>query len=184
MPNCLTINSDANVGGSIWQLFHQPAHIVVAHPDDEVLWFGGLLIEKLKYPVIWDITVLSPETDRRIFNFMDVCKRLKLRPSIAKDLNWINLDYPVIISHNNVGEYGHEDHIMCYKFMKENARNLLVSTYGLGGGDNIDWSRKKELICMYDEQRTRNRREYDVLLSTIKFDLSKEGYRFEDTHSL
>jgi len=103
--------------------------VVVAHPDDEIIWAGGFILQNLG----WDWTVLclcrSDDTDRSR-KFRSVCAALgstglmsdlddgsPLKPidprreigdrimSIAEDTGW-----DLCLTHGENGEYGHQRH--------------------------------------------------------------------------
>jgi hypothetical protein len=105
------------------------AAIIVAHPDDEVIWCGGLMLQRPQ----WHWTVLSlcraDDPDRRP-KFEAVCSRLGATGLIsnlddseilaaidpAKDIGPRVLDFlghrrwNVILTHGDNGEYGHLRH--------------------------------------------------------------------------
>jgi glycosyltransferase involved in cell wall biosynthesis len=101
--------------------------VVVAHPDDELLWFGGLLLRSREQD--WTIACAThgPETERGR-DFLEVCRRLGARPrqlglrdEVACLLDEAALDawlrglaeedaWQVVLTHNRRGEYGHPHH--------------------------------------------------------------------------
>lgn len=94
--------------------------VVVAHPDDESLWCGGLLA---RYSKLTDFTVFCcsiPIHDPvRAFHFFDACKVLgvegRILPFVEQTrltgLSHISLlDYDCVITHGPRGEYGHQHH--------------------------------------------------------------------------
>lgn len=95
--------------------------IVVAHPDDETLWCGGLM---LRYPGRWTVICCSiPRADPiRAWKFFDACAvlgaRARLLPFVEAradeplgHLEALELDgYDCIVTHNETGEYGHRHH--------------------------------------------------------------------------
>lgn len=95
--------------------------VVVAHPDDESLWFGGLLA---RYPGRWTVICCSiPRADPvRAWKFFDACAELGAEarlwpftePSAQSALE--NLPgglggFDAIVTHNARGEYGHRHHM-------------------------------------------------------------------------
>jgi LmbE family N-acetylglucosaminyl deacetylase len=106
------------------------AAIIVAHPDDEIIWCGGLILRNLD----WDWTVLSlcraTDPDRRT-RFRGVCESLGVAGCIGdldddNPLKAINpareigrrireclggADWDLCLTHGAKGEYGHPRHI-------------------------------------------------------------------------
>jgi LmbE family N-acetylglucosaminyl deacetylase len=106
--------------------------LVVAHPDDEVLWFNPALYDKIiivfsgrtdkpdfkakreqaisEHPLnveCWGLTESGYWRDKgKLFeynqNYIDICERLK------------TLEADSIDTHSANGEYGHSDHILVY----------------------------------------------------------------------
>ena len=97
--------------------------IIIAHPDDEVLWAGGLIA---KFPGEWSILLCGSPVEEpwRNNNFLSSCEVLGAKPILlsAKDkgenypLDLSALDsklinqFDHIITHGKSGEYGHAHH--------------------------------------------------------------------------
>ncbi|MFA5259425.1 MAG: PIG-L family deacetylase [Candidatus Pacearchaeota archaeon] len=110
--------------------------VIVAHPDDETIWMGGMLIRNKDK---WDtqIVSLSRIDDKdRAPKFFRVCKTLgakgfmsnledeKLNPlkkqEIIKRINkFCDKKYDYIFTHGEKGEYGHPRHIEVNKAVRE-----------------------------------------------------------------
>jgi LmbE family N-acetylglucosaminyl deacetylase len=143
--------------------------LVVAHPDDEAMWFAGALI---RHPGDWTIICCSiPLRDPgRAYKFFGACRvlgangRLVPFPESAPSLPLNNLDlldlseYDDILTHNWEGEYGHQHHKAVHQHIVSRwPGRLLVSGYGLPGepdyfialGDE-EYERKLTAIRCYD----------------------------------
>ncbi len=103
--------------------------IVVAHPDDETLWCGGLMI---RYDEVrWTVICCSiPQADPvRAWKFFDACAALgasgRLLPYTeslpGQDLRALGeLDltgFDLVVTHNVQGEYGHPHHKGLHNFI-------------------------------------------------------------------
>jgi LmbE family N-acetylglucosaminyl deacetylase len=112
--------------------------IVVAHPDDEILWTApepGDTIFYCSTPSrdsiratrclqvckLYDaVPIISPELDR--YNGSGPAKPLKDIGTFLASLN----DFDAVITHNEVGEYGHPQHKQISRWVKENYRGSLT----------------------------------------------------------
>ena len=100
--------------------------IVTSHPDDEVLWAGGLPI---CFPGKWTIICCSvPRHDSiRAWKFFDACNVLGVTPrlipstesepgEVLRNLEIHDLSsFDCIVTHNQWGEYGHLHHQTVHK---------------------------------------------------------------------
>jgi len=104
--------------------------VIVAHPDDEIIWMGGTLI-RYSLKNIWDLTIISlcrkNDIDREP-RFRKVCEVLNAEGFISdledEKLNKINkkeiifrikefiknMEYDYVFTHGSNGEYGHIRH--------------------------------------------------------------------------
>ncbi len=120
--------------------------VIVAHPDDELIWMGGFILKNKNWK--FDIITLCRKEDLdRVPKFKKVCKILnvnycnmsnleddelndlnekKIIETIKKLLNKNEYDY--IFTHGFNGEYGHKRHKEIHKAVK----NMI---------------KRKELIC-------------------------------------
>ena len=99
--------------------------VIVAHPDDETIWMGGMLLKNK-----WDVTIISlcrRDDKDRAPKFRKVCKsyRAKCFMSDLDDEKMNDIDsseiinrlskfkgkYDVIFTHGKNGEYGHKRHV-------------------------------------------------------------------------
>lgn len=117
--------------------------LVVAHPDDECMWFAGFL---LRNPGDW--TVICCTTPRRdpirVEKFFSACEelgavgvamRLDEPPATVSipDLSRLDLSaFDQILTHNEVGEYGHQHHRDVHAYVARHwPKRLITSGYGL-----------------------------------------------------
>lgn len=128
--------------------------VVVAHPDDEVLWCGGLLA---KYPGDWTVICCSiPRIDPiRAWKFHNAVETLGaksvLMPFTEPDpkehmtdrLKLLQLDnYDFIVTHGKAGEYGHVHHIDIHNYISSKwADKTACFGYSIG-------SRGKHLLTL------------------------------------
>lgn len=103
--------------------------VVVAHPDDEVMWAGGLLS---RYGDSFTVICCSiPRRDPvRAWKFFAACEtfgaRALLLPFTESDpsqplenLGCLDLaPFDCVVTHNSVGEYGHAHHRSLSKFVR------------------------------------------------------------------
>jgi LmbE family N-acetylglucosaminyl deacetylase len=118
--------------------------IIVAHPDDELLFGGSALLEEQNWKVVC-LTNKSNET--RKFEFeksmrdlaVPIFKMYDLKDDINSPLDTQRLEeiirgelgnknWSKVVTHNNIGEYGHPHH----KQVHDTVKNIL-------GNDNLLW---------------------------------------------
>lgn len=120
--------------------------LVVAHPDDESLWFGGLLAAE---PGDWTVICCSiPRTDPiRAWKFFDACDVLgakaRMIPAVEtapgealKFVDQIDLSaFEQIVTHGAVGEYGHGHHLQLNRVLRARyPGKVLTGCYGKAPG--------------------------------------------------
>lgn len=149
--------------------------MIVAHPDDETLWGGNHLMKESYYIVC----LTNKDNDRRKKEFE---KMLEMTNSngvildypdkvngeisnweneideINEDLNYvINFkNWDKIVTHNELGEYGHIQHIMTNEITyKLTNNNLYVFEYHNTGNKYLtkeELSIKKNILSIYESQ--------------------------------
>jgi hypothetical protein len=121
------------------------AAIIVAHPDDEIIWAGGLLIQNPGWD--WSILSLCRRDDAdRSHRFADVCESLGVRGIIENlddgnplapiqprrdigrrvlehlgDIRW-----DMVVTHGANGEYGHPRHSQVHHEVRQLAIDGLL----------------------------------------------------------
>ena len=115
--------------------------MVVAHPDDEVLWAGGL---PLRYPGDWTIICCSTPVNEpeRAAQFPEVCAVLGAKALmypekdiskkiLLKELERVNLDsFDHIVTHGPWGEYGHPHHKQVHDYVVSKYKHKRITTFG------------------------------------------------------
>lgn len=173
--------------------------IVVAHPDDETLWCGGLM---LRHPSCWTVICCSiPKTDPiRAWKFFSACDDLGAKPRLMPfgesdarlpldhldDLDLSSFD--CVVTHNAIGEYGHVHHIQIHRFIAERWPDKTVTIgYGEAGSDRAtrialsegEMARKLIALRCYDHiSPSDGKPKWRALLDRYgaQFDLSVETY--------
>lgn len=149
--------------------------IVVAHPDDESLWFAGL---PLRYPEIkWEVVCCTiPRRDGekvRAWKFFEACRRLgataRLLPFVEPDpkrtdirgLELLDFTADVVATHNPSGEYGHAQHRVLNEYVRSAwSGPTLWPGYGMEDGALVvaltDQERVQKLSALmaYDYEST------------------------------
>lgn len=144
--------------------------LITAHPDDEILWAGGLLARfASKFTVICCST---PTRDlERAENFKRAMMALGIKSSrilptpdcsAEKPLSSLPIipqNFDVIVTHNQWGEYGHLHHRQINEHVMARRGSAKVYTFGhrSGGKGAIDFKlsakddsiRARALLC-YD----------------------------------
>jgi hypothetical protein len=140
--------------------------IVVAHPDDEILWFGEFLINHTRDTKVLCITNAS--SSERSSEFLKVMKEVKCEYEMwdFQDRDVLNIysidlqnqlaiaitNYANVYTHSLSGEYGHPQHILLYHCLYQipNINLFITNLYNLTGRIS---QRKYELLDMYKKQK-------------------------------
>jgi hypothetical protein len=167
--------------------------VVVAHPDDEVLWSGGLLARHSGLDVICcSIPYRDPE---RALCFFRAMKFLGHHPFLLPfseqngttplaHLGLLDLDsYDTIITHNATGEYGHLHHKQVHEHIAKTF-NGNIYCFGFGSGDvvvnltAVERDKRMTALKCYDNKSGTDGglKKWDALLKKYDIDLDREFY--------
>ena len=115
--------------------------LIIAHPDDEVLWGGMNLLSEPGWFVICSTHLNDPIRSREFFTTMSYCNVTRYimfdvkdeyteNPKVADKLYDRSLfdtfikklsskSWKVVLTHNESGEYGHEHHRKVHRLVKK-----------------------------------------------------------------
>jgi glycosyltransferase involved in cell wall biosynthesis len=148
------------------------ALVIVAHPDDEILWFGGTIL--LHQDLAWTAACVTYNTQTpRGKDFLRVCGQIHARGILLGMEDAYNAllneevlenklcqllkkqQWHVVLTHNPSGEYGHPHHRQVCRIVKKFWKKSFQSGFG---AQNINglvrlppaiFSRKRELFDFY-----------------------------------
>lgn len=177
------------------------AAVVACHPDDESLFFAGIVLSNPQ--IDWSIFCCTiPRADPiRASKFASACRALgasgfvlpTIEPDASKPLTHLHdldLDeFEIVVTHNDVGEYGHVQHVSVHDYVKSKWRDKIVTgDYGkvLAGYsvyqyrlDGTFYERKLEALRCYDHVSPHDGKpKWEALLARYgsQFDLRTETY--------
>jgi mannosyltransferase OCH1-like enzyme len=138
--------------------------MIVAHPDDETIFGGKLLINQ---PNQWKVLVLTNASHKKrkkeLAAAMDFTKtsfemwdhkdhyKPGFNKKIAKDIEDLvrENDFVEIVSHNSKGEYGHPQHKETNKVAREIAKKYSIPFGVFGKGEKISKKDVDKKIKMF-----------------------------------
>ncbi|WP_254660920.1 protein kinase domain-containing protein [Bacillus sp. FJAT-27225] len=140
--------------------------MVVAHPDDEMLFAGGELLKEKGWKII---SVTNGDNSYRASEFANIMNKIHAeyeiwdfpdrwngdfdRPALVKRLKKIlkERDYKKIVTHSLIGEYGHTQHKALSEVMHSLVKdNLYVFGFGDKELPQDIYDKKLELLDQYE----------------------------------
>jgi hypothetical protein len=130
--------------------------LVVAHPDDETLWAGGLLARaNTNCREDWTVICCSMpyKAPIRAWKFQTACLSIGVKFMIYpmfegshSDLNKLNdidlSSFEVVVTHNHRGEYGHRHHVAVHNYVCKNFKGeISCFGYGLNANELVNAER-------------------------------------------
>jgi hypothetical protein len=144
--------------------------MVVAHPDDEILWGYRHIY---KNPEEWKIICMTcADNNKRVNDFKNVMKKInitnyeiwnnkdslfalyyndKCKQNMIKEL--LNNNYEKILTHNNFGEYGNLQHIGVHKLMKNICNKYKFNINYFKRSLYFYPEEKKEILKYYNSEK-------------------------------
>jgi LmbE family N-acetylglucosaminyl deacetylase len=133
--------------------------VIVAHPDDELIWMGGTLLRH-KDKRDWNTTVLcltrKSDSDRNpkffkvakelgveahIYDFDDTTSEPWNPSEVIKIIKkFSNKVYDIVFTHGKNGEYGHPHHKLINKIINKLVEDNILKTKSLM---NFDYFKRK-----------------------------------------
>jgi len=136
------------------------ALLVVAHSDDETIFAGGLIL--LSHETHWTVICCTSESNQRNLEFLCACEFLgkesnnKVDPvllglipdnidhsALNKELRSYVTGYDIVFTHNNQGEYGHEDHKVVQRCVTDSIANPNTWVFISPGSTNVNQEQLK-----------------------------------------
>jgi mannosyltransferase OCH1-like enzyme len=147
--------------------------LIVAHPDDEILWFGDHLREEKNWKVI---CITNGDNVERRKEFLNVAEYLEMNAEIwsYEDHSWkgtwnknLHLDieniiksqnWEFIFTHNEFGEYGHKQHQDLHYLVKDiclknKKTNLYQFAFSANYSSEISLNKKYIFDNFYKSQK-------------------------------
>ncbi|HEY4674735.1 MAG TPA: PIG-L family deacetylase [Candidatus Bathyarchaeia archaeon] len=148
----------------LFDISNPKALLVVAHADDETIFAGGLILSSCKTE--WTIICCNPQGDIREKEFRSACQflseksRNSIMPVLLNPIRKHNWDiekippeqlkpyakgYNFVLTHNQEGEYGNEDHREVHRAVLDSIGNSNTWVFLSSGSSNIAHHTQKAL---------------------------------------
>lgn len=176
--------------------------LIVAHPDDEVLWGGMNLLLQPGWFVVCASHVNDPVRSREFYKTMSFCNVTKyvmydvkeeytedesesdrmfyatLFEKGLRDLS--SRPWKLVLTHNDRGEYGHEHHRTVHRLVKKYFPS--AKTFGIGSRlseSNIEL--KRNLLVYYKKTQAIAKKIFDKKANTLR-KAEREHFFYEPIH--
>lgn len=141
--------------------------MVVAHPDDEIIFGGAQLVKEYGWKVVCATNLKEPIRSAEFFgvmkksaclyemwDYLDRSDVIFPQEKLEADLRRVLSErcYKTIVTHAANGEYGHPHHIQLH----QTIASLTNDFYVFGVGDvlpNDVWIKKLKLMTIYQSQK-------------------------------
>lgn len=162
--------------------------MIVAHPDDEVLWGGANLLLQPGWLVVCS-THASDARSREFFTTMSYCNVTRYimytvpdiytdNPDVARKLyegttfdnalkKLSTMPWKLVLTHNDKGEYGHEHHKMVHYLVKKYFANPKYFKVGSKLPENI-LDAKRNMMLYYRKTQTIAKKIFDHKGNTLR----------------
>jgi len=178
--NHLEIVSDETF---VWKGIHLPPRptklLVVAHPDDEAIFFGDWLLENAHETKVVSLTASmdydvwhKEKHETRYYEFQNCMKRAGVKyfeclgmetptlnplqyrddyKNVLKRVSW-ETDWQQIVTHNRYGEYGHIQHVETHELVRDIFPKDKIYIYK-NSKEKLPTERKQILLDEYPSQQ-------------------------------
>ncbi len=141
--------------------------MIVAHPDDEVIFGGAQLITEFGWKIICVTNLKEPVRSKEfslvmkkmgceyeMWNYLDRSDIAFPQDKLDADISRVlNKRYTKIVTHNSNGEYHHLHHIQIHQTVAKFAKEFYV--FGTGNClPNEVWIKKLKLMTIYQSQKS------------------------------
>jgi len=135
--------------------------LVVAHPDDEIVWFSSIL-DKIDIIYICYLDALQHKTykAKRLLVLNEHPLKEKIialdanNETVEAELRKALKGYSTVYTHNPWGEYGHEQHILVHNIVKKLQKKYRFTMWV------SDYSPEKLILSADREKRAKIKKLY------------------------